>query len=121
MNPVHIILALSVLANAALGWAYLGQRDKTTKASTDLANMQQQRDGARGAARACSDAVEALQEQAAQRAAVAAPARAAAAKTAQQSDRRADHTLSLKPRHVGDACASTQALADEWLRGRVKP
>ena len=44
---------------------------------------------------------------------------AAAAKTAQQSDRRADYTLSLKPRHVGDACASAQA--DEWLRGRVKP
>ena len=39
MNPVHIILALSMLANAALGWAYLGQRDKTTKASTDLTNM----------------------------------------------------------------------------------
>ena len=68
-----------------------------------------------------SDAVEALQEQAAQRAAAAAPARAAAAKAAQQSDRRADYTLSLKPRHVGDACASAQALADEWLRGRVKP
>ena len=36
MNPVHIILALSVLATAALGWAYLGQRDKAAKASTDL-------------------------------------------------------------------------------------
>lgn len=46
---------------------------------------------------------------------------AAAAKTAQQSDRRADYALSLKPRHVGDACDSAQALADEWLRGRVKP
>ena len=46
---------------------------------------------------------------------------AAAAKTAQQSDRRADYTLTLKPRHVGDACASAQALADEWLQGRVKP
>ena len=34
---------------------------------------------------------------------------AAAAKTAQQSDRRADYTLSLKPRHVGGACASAQA------------
>ena len=121
MNPVHIILALSLAANAALGWAYLGQRDKAAKASADLTHMQQQRDGARGAASACSDAVEALQEQAAQRAAAAAPARAAAAKTAQQSDRRADYTLSLKPRNVGDACASTQALADEWLRGRVKP
>ena len=121
MNPVHIILALSMLANAALGWACLGQRDKTTKASTDLTNMQQQRDGARGAASACSDAVEALQEQAAQRAAAAAPARAAAVQTAKQSDRRADYTLSLKPRHVGDACASTQALADEWLSGRAKP
>lgn len=45
MNHVHIILALSMLGNAALGWAYLGQRDKTTKASTDLTNMQQERFG----------------------------------------------------------------------------
>jgi propanediol dehydratase small subunit len=83
--------------------------------------MQQQRNSARGAASTCSDTVEALQEQTAQRAAAAAPARAAAAKAAQQSDRRADYTLSLKPRHAGGSCASTQALADEWLRGRVKP
>ena len=121
MNPVHIILALSMLANAALGWAYLGQRDTATQVRTDLAHMEQQRDGARGAASACTDAVQALQEQAAQRTAAAAPVRAAAAKAAQQSDRRADYTLSLKPRHVGDSCASTQALADEWLRGRGKP
>lgn len=121
MNPLHIILAMSAAANAALGWAYLGQRDDTTQARADLAGMERERDGARGAASACSDAVDALQEQAAQRAAVAAPVRAAAAKTAQQTDRRADYTLSLKPRHVGDSCASTQALADEWLRGRQKP
>ena len=121
MNPLHIILALSVAANAALGWAYLGQRDDTTQARADLAGMERQRDGARGAASACSDAVEVLQDLAGKRAAAAVPVRAAAAKAAQQSERRADYTLSLKPRHVGDACASAQALADEWLRGRVKP
>lgn len=121
MNPVHIVLALSVAANAALGWAYLGQRDDTTQARVDLSAMERERDGARGAASACNDAVEALQDQAAKRAAAAVPMRAAAVKAAQQSERRADYTLTLKPRHVGDACASAQALADEWLQGRAKP
>eukprot|EP01034_Spumella_vulgaris_P027837 gene27837-34617_t len=110
-----------VAANAALGWAYLGQRDDTIKARADMGAMERQRDGARGAASACSDAVEALQDQAAKRAAAAVPMRAAAVKAAQQSERRADYTLTLKPRHVGDACASAQALADEWLQGRAKP
>lgn len=121
MNPLHIILVLSVAANAALGWAYLGQRDDTTQARADLAGMERQRDGARGAASACNDAVEALQDLAEKRAAAAVPVRAAAAKAAQQSERRADSTLTLKPRHVGDACASAQALAEEWLQGRAKP
>lgn len=121
MNPLHIILALSVAANAALGWVYLGQRDDTTEARAGLAAMERQRDSARFDASACNDAVENLQDQAAKRAAAAVPVRAAAAKAAQQSDRRADYTLTLKPRHVGDACASAQALADEWLQGRVRP
>ena len=121
ISPMAIVLALSMLANAALGWAYLGQRDDTAEARVGLAAMERQRDGARGAASACSDAVEALQDQAAKRAAAAVPVRAAAAKIAQQSERRADYALTLKPRHVGDACASAQALADEWLRGRAKP
>jgi hypothetical protein len=109
VNPVHIILALSVLANAALGWAYLGQRDKAAKASDDLTHMQQQRDGARGAASACSDAVEALQEQAAQRAAAAAPVRAVAAKAAQQSDRREGYEAPLA------RCADSVAAPNSTL------
>ena len=57
MNPVHIILALSVLANAALGWAYLGQRDKAAKASDDLTHMQQQREGYEAPLARCADSV----------------------------------------------------------------
>jgi hypothetical protein len=121
ISPMATVLAISLVANAALGWVYLGQRDDTTEARAGLAAMERQRDSARGDASVCNDAVENLQDQAAKRAAAAVPVRAAAAKTAQQSERRADYTLTLKPRHVGDACASAQALADEWLQGRVKP
>ena len=53
-SPILIALAVSVAANAALGWAYLGQRDDTTQAQTDLRNMQDQRDGVRQLASECS-------------------------------------------------------------------
>lgn len=121
MNPILIALAISVAANVALGWAYLGQRDDNTTARSELRDMQGQRDGARQMASECSDATEALRELAHKRAAAAAPARAAAASTANALQQRADYTLSLKPRDPANQCASMQALADEWLQGRVKP
>jgi len=59
MSPyILIILAASIAGNAALEWAYLGQRDKITEARGEVTAMEQQRDGARGAASACSDAVD---------------------------------------------------------------
>lgn len=70
-SPGLWILLTSLTANAALGWAYLGQRDETAAAMV-------QRDQTRGDASACSDATEALRDLAAQRAKAAAPARAAA-------------------------------------------
>ncbi|MOA59373.1 hypothetical protein D3C78_1839720 [compost metagenome] len=83
--------------------------------------MEQQRDGARGAAQACSDGVEGLQSAAAQQQAQAEPARAAAAAQAQALNQRADYTLSTAPAVPGDACASVQALWSAWLKGRAKP
>lgn len=121
MNPITIILCASLAANAVLGWAYLGQRDDTTEAQTALRDMQGQRDGARQAASACSDAVDDLRTLADKRQAAAAPARAAAASTARDLQQRADYTLGLKPRVPGDMCGSLQALGDEWLRNRGKP
>ena len=121
INPMIVALAISVAANAALGWAYLGQRDDTTQARGELRAMEGQRDGARQLASECSDATEALREQASRRAAAAAPARAAAASTASALQQRSDYTLSLKPRDPANLCGSMQALGDEWLQGRVKP
>lgn len=113
MNPyILIILAASLVANAALGWAYLGQRDATTVATGE-------RDRARADASACSDAAEDLRDLADKRRAAAAPARAAAATAAQGLNARADYTLGLQPKVPGDLCASMQALGDEWLQGRA--
>ena len=84
--PIFWALALSIALNAALGLAYLGQRDKTTEAQSAVTAMEQQRDGARAAASACSDAVEDLRNVADQRAAEAKAARAEAAAKAR------DHT-----------------------------
>lgn len=121
MNPILIALAISVAINAALGWAYLGQRDDTTEARTALRDLGGQRDGARQAASACSDSVDDLRKLADKLAREAAPARAAAASAAQGHNQRADVILSTPAPVPGDACASAQARVDEWLKGRVKP
>jgi hypothetical protein len=121
MNPIMIALAISLAANAALGWAYLGQRDDTTTAQTALRDMEGQRDGARQAASACSDSVDDLRELADKRAREAAAARAAAAGKAQGHNQRADAILAAPPKVPGDACASAQARVDDWLKGRAQP
>lgn len=116
-----VLLLVSMLANGLLGWAYLCQRDKATAARTATIGVERERDGARGAAQACSDGVEGLETAAAQRQAQAEPARAAAAAQAQALNQRADYTLSTAPVAPGDACASAQALGSAWLKGRAKP
>ena len=121
MNPVLIALAISVAANAALGWAYLGQRDDTTTARSELRDMQGQRDGARQVASECSDSVDDLRELADKRARDAVLARAAAASAAQGRNQRADQILAMPAPVPGDACASAQARVDDWLKGRGNP
>ena len=121
MNPILIALAISVAANAALGWAYLGQRDETAAARADLRGMEGQRDGARQAASACSDSVDDLRELADRRGREAAQARSAASGKAQGHNKRADQILATPAPVLGDACASAQARVDEWLKGRAQP
>ena len=121
MNPVHIVLLISLAANGALGWAYLGQRDETTKAIADLGSMRDQRDGLSKVAGECSASVDDLRKRAELRYDVAAPARAAAASTAQNHNRRADAILAAPAPVPGDACASAQARVDDWLKGRAQP
>lgn len=121
MSPGQIIILLSLAANAVLGWAYLGQRDDTTQAQTALRDMEGQRDGARGAASACSDSVEALRELADKQAREGAAMRAAAAGKAKGHNQRADAILAAPATVPGDVCASAQARVDEWLKGRAQP
>lgn len=119
-SNVAIAIAALVAGNLLLGWAWLSARDDAATARTELTGMQQQRDGARQSAQACSDATEALGAMAEQRAAEAAPARAAAAGQAAELSARADYTLSRQPA-AGDSCAALQVLGADWLKGRAKP
>lgn len=111
---LSILLAISLLANLLLGWAYLHQRDKATVATT----VEQQ---AQGAANACSDGTAALATQAQQRQAAAVPKIAAAAKQADALERRADAVMAAGPAVPGDDCRSAQARVDTWWQGREKP
>lgn len=120
-SPILWGLALSLALNAALGWAYLGQRDKTTEAQSAVTAMEQQRDGARAAASACSDAVEDLRTVADQRAAEAKAARAEAAAKARGHNKKADSILSTPAAVPSDDCRSAQVRVSEWIKGRAKP
>lgn len=114
-------LLASLLANALLTRAYLGQRDAATVARTSVGEMMQQRDGARGLASACSDAVEDLRELADRRKQEGEAARASAATQARAHEQRADEILAAPPAVPGDACASAQRRVDSWLQGRAQP
>ena len=119
--PIFWALALSLALNAALGWAYLGQRDKTTEAQSAVTAMEQQRDGARAVASACSDAVEDLRTVADKRAAEAKAARAEAAAKARGHNKKADSILATPAAVPGDDCRSAQVRVSEWLNGRARP
>ena len=107
-------LGLSVAGNAALGWAWVGAREK---AATSVL----QRDDARAAATACSDATEDLRDLADKRAAEAKKAQAAARDRATGRQQTANTILSTAAAVPGDACASAQVRVDAWLRGRAQP
>ncbi len=119
MKPGQMLLAGSLMANMLLGWAYLEQRDAATEARGETQAMQQQRDGIRSAASACSVGVERLAEAGEKRAAAAAPVRQAAASRAAAHNRKADEILAAPPAVRGDACASAQARVDQWIKGRA--
>lgn len=115
MSPVSLLaglLGISLLATAGIGIGYLGQRDKAMQAI-------EQRDSARGAASACSDATEDLRTLADKRKAEASSARAAAVGKAATLAQRADATLTQQPKDPANSCASIQALGDDWLKGRA--
>ena len=114
MNPVHIVLAISLAFNALLGWAYLGKRDE---AVTHEVREQQ----ATGVAMKCSEGTEKLEKTASQRAAEAKPKIKAAADKAREHEKQAQQILATPPAVPGNACASAQAVVDDWWQGRAKP
>lgn len=118
MNPIlialAIALAISLAGNGLLTRSYLGVRDERTEA-------QGERDQARSAASMCSDATEALQEQAGKRKAEnqVAIARAAAAATAAAA--KAQRELQLPATRPNDDCGSAVDRGTRWLSERTKP
>jgi len=112
MQALLVALGISLAGNAALGWAWVGAREK---AATSVL----QRDDARAAATACSDATEDLRDLADKRAAEAKKAQALARSLALDHQARAQTILATPAAMPGDACASAQARIEDWLRGRA--
>ena len=110
-QPLLLALALSVAGNAALGWAWLHQRDRAVVAVDAL-------DTAQAAGTVCTEAVNGLSKLATDRAAAAKTERAAARKAAGRLQQRADRTLATAPAVPGDMCKSMQRLGDNWLKER---
>lgn len=111
MNPLAIVLAISLLANAGLTYIYLGARDDVAAADS-LARQ------AKSAAQTCSDSVDQLQLLARDNAAKSRKAIAAAAARATTADQRADDVLSTPATVPGNDCRSAQDRASKWLRTR---
>jgi len=116
MSPVTVglavSLAISLAANAALGWSYLGQRDTAVVAKTETKQ-------ADGVSKACGDGVKNLAAQATKRHADAAPAVEAARKQAEDAGELAIQIISTPPAVPGDECKSAQAARDDWWERRT--
>lgn len=104
---LSILLAISLVANAFFGHAYLGKRDEAT---THAVREQQ----VTAVALDCSKGTEQLETKAEERAQEAAPKREAARQQAEQRNRKADVILATPPAKPGDACASAQAMLNDW-------
>ena len=109
-----LLLALSVAGNAALGWAYLGQRDTAVVATTETKQ-------ADGVAKACSDGVDNLARQADKRHRDAAPKVEAARQDAEAAGKLAVEILTTPAAVPGDACRSAEAALEAWWTRRTAP
>ena len=109
MNITTIALAISLLANVALTYAYLDKRDDTVAASTHLTH-------ATADVKACNSSVDDLGAKSDQRAADAAPKRAAAKVAANKLNAEADTILSTPAAIPGDDCKSVTKRANDWFK-----
>lgn len=111
-------LAASVAANVALGWAYLGQRDKAVTQATKLDGQQTVTRQTEAAAQQCSEGVDTLAKAGEVRAEAASESRAQAKARADVHYQRADKVLAAPAPVPHDACLSAQVRVDEWLKER---
>jgi len=114
VQALLVAFGLSVAGNAALSWAWVGAHERTATTAVE-------RDNARAAASACSDATDDLRELADKRGAEAKKAQAVARSAATGRQQTANTMLSTPAAVPGDACASAQVRVDAWLRGRGQP
>ncbi len=110
-KALAIALAISVAINAALGWAYLGQRDKAVVSVEKTAQ-------ATGAAVACSAGVDSLQKKADLRKAAAAPRIEEAKHAAAVDNTKADAILATPATTPGSDCKSASDRVDAWWADR---
>lgn len=113
MKPAHILLVISLIANAAMGWAYLSQRDKAV--ATGVREGQ-----AVAVALECGRGTQDIEDAAERRQQEAAPKVEEARRKADEHNREADRILQRSPA-PGDACASAQAELDDWWQRRARP
>lgn len=106
-----IALLISLCLNAFQLSAYMGQRDKATKAAAD-------RDTAQTAATTCSKATEDLTRTAERQAKAAEAAIEKARREARSANARADAERNRRQAVPGDACASAQVETREWIERR---
>lgn len=112
---VALLLALSMGGNVVLTKVWLGADRRATAAT-------EQRDQARGVAKTCSDATDALRQEADKRAAAARIATAAAETRARTAEQRANRERSapVAPPDApqAQACELAQQQNAEWLANR---
>lgn len=113
-----VVAVLAVVGNAGQAWLYLELRDDLVLAKAATDTREQERDTARQAASACSDAVDDLRTLADERAKEATTARATAATQAHAAAQRADAILAAPAAVPGNDCASAQVRVERWLQTR---
>lgn len=109
-RPLNLLLAVSLVVNLLLGWAYLGQRDKAVASGVREIQVT-------ATALECSQGTAQLEEQAQTRQQAAQPRIDAAADAARRRQEEAIRILSMPPSTPGDACRSADdRVADWWSR-----
>jgi len=115
MNPIVVAaalaMAISLAGNIWLAWTAGVQRE-------EIGRLKEAADGARDAAKACSDGVIQMKDKAEAQAKVAEAAIKAARQAATDAGRRADAERSRPQAVPGDECASAAVESREWLRNR---